>query len=103
MAAFPLEPAMSLSAETRARIEQILADHRVVLFMKGNPQAPQCGSERTVPQLRQKRIDGGLSVRHAGQLTSNPAGAAGVGPGYGVAPTSDVPQLRQKPAPGGLS
>ena len=57
----------------------------------------------TVPQLRQKRIDGGLSVRHAGQLTSNPAGAAGVGPGYGAAPTSDVPQLRQKPAPGGLS
>lgn len=34
---------MSLTAETRTRIEQILAANRVVLFMKGNPQAPQCG------------------------------------------------------------
>lgn len=34
---------MSLSPETRSRIESILGAHRVVLFMKGNPQAPQCG------------------------------------------------------------
>ncbi len=34
---------MSLSAETRARIEQLLADNPVVLFMKGRPGAPQCG------------------------------------------------------------
>ena len=34
---------MSLSPETRSRIEAILAQHPVVLFMKGNPQAPQCG------------------------------------------------------------
>ena len=34
---------MSLSPETRSRIEAILAQHNVVLFMKGNPQAPQCG------------------------------------------------------------
>ena len=41
MAAFPTEPAMSLSNETRARIEAILAAHPVVLFMKGQPGAPQ--------------------------------------------------------------
>jgi monothiol glutaredoxin len=34
---------MSLSPEVRDRIESILGQHRVVLFMKGNPQAPQCG------------------------------------------------------------
>jgi monothiol glutaredoxin len=34
---------MSLSAETRSRIERTLADHRVVLFMKGDRQAPRCG------------------------------------------------------------
>lgn len=34
---------MSLSPETRARIESILGAHHVVLFMKGNPQGPQCG------------------------------------------------------------
>lgn len=28
---------------TNERIEQILKDNKVVLFMKGNPQAPQCG------------------------------------------------------------
>jgi monothiol glutaredoxin len=34
---------MSLSAETRSRIERTLAEHRVVLFMKGDRQSPRCG------------------------------------------------------------
>lgn len=34
---------MSLSPETRARIEQTLSSNRVVLFMKGDPSAPRCG------------------------------------------------------------
>ena len=34
---------MSLSPETRARIDSILAANHVVLFMKGEPRAPQCG------------------------------------------------------------
>ena len=34
---------MSLSPATRARIETLLRDNPVVLFMKGSPQAPQCG------------------------------------------------------------
>lgn len=34
---------MSLAPATRARIEALLASHRVVLFMKGTRHAPQCG------------------------------------------------------------
>jgi monothiol glutaredoxin len=34
---------MSLSAATRTRIESLLAQDRVVLFMKGDRHAPQCG------------------------------------------------------------
>ncbi|MEP7042743.1 MAG: Grx4 family monothiol glutaredoxin [Dokdonella sp.] len=34
---------MSLAPATRARIESLLANHRVVLFMKGDRNAPQCG------------------------------------------------------------
>lgn len=34
---------MTLDATTRSRIESLLNDNRVVLFMKGQPNAPQCG------------------------------------------------------------
>lgn len=34
---------MSLSETTRAKIENYLGQDRVVLFMKGSPQAPMCG------------------------------------------------------------
>ena len=34
---------MSLSPALRARIDALLAANPVVLFMKGNPEAPQCG------------------------------------------------------------
>jgi len=34
---------MSLAPEVRTRIETLLQDNRVVLFMKGNPGAPRCG------------------------------------------------------------
>ena len=34
---------MSLDPATRTRIQSLLDAHRVVLFMKGNPDAPQCG------------------------------------------------------------
>ena len=34
---------MSLDPALRARIETLLATNPVVLFMKGNPNAPQCG------------------------------------------------------------
>ena len=34
---------MTLADSTRDRIETLLRNHRVVLFMKGNPDAPRCG------------------------------------------------------------
>lgn len=34
---------MSLSEQTRSKIEQQIASDRVVLYMKGTPQQPQCG------------------------------------------------------------
>ncbi|MDX1379957.1 MAG: Grx4 family monothiol glutaredoxin [Xanthomonadales bacterium] len=44
---------MSLSDATRQRIENYLAEDRVVLFMKGTPDQPMCGfSARTVAVLK---------------------------------------------------
>lgn len=34
---------MSLDPALRARIDALLTDHRIVLFMKGDPSAPRCG------------------------------------------------------------
>lgn len=34
---------MTLAPDTRARIEALLAQHPVLLFMKGSPRQPQCG------------------------------------------------------------
>jgi monothiol glutaredoxin len=43
---------MALDSALRARIDTLLAQHRVVLFMKGSPDAPQCGfSARAVAAL----------------------------------------------------
>ena len=39
---------MTLSAETQTRIDSIVQDNKVVLFMKGNRQQPQCGFSATV-------------------------------------------------------
>ena len=39
--------------EVRDAIAQAIAEHRVILFMKGNPEAPACGfSARTVAALQ---------------------------------------------------
>ncbi len=42
---------MSLSPEVRQRIESILQENRVVLFMKGNRAQPQCGFSGQVVQI----------------------------------------------------
>ena len=42
---------MSLSDETRSRIASTIGAERVVLFMKGNRSAPQCGFSATVVQI----------------------------------------------------
>jgi len=50
----PLDPAV------HARIQSLLAQHRVLLFMKGEPQAPQCGfSAKAVAALSTLGIDYG--------------------------------------------
>jgi monothiol glutaredoxin len=49
---------MSLDPALRARIDTLLATNRVVLFMKGSPEAPQCGfSARAVAALAPLGID----------------------------------------------
>ena len=42
---------MSLSEETRGRIGSLIGSNRVILFMKGNRQMPQCGFSATVVQI----------------------------------------------------
>jgi monothiol glutaredoxin len=39
---------MPLDVEVRAQIESVIASNKVVLFMKGTPQQPQCGFSATV-------------------------------------------------------
>ena len=39
---------MSLDESTRAQIDSLVQSNDVVLFMKGNPAAPQCGFSATV-------------------------------------------------------
>ena len=41
---------MSLDPGTRTRIETLISDHDVVLFMKGHRGAPQCGFSAAVVQ-----------------------------------------------------
>jgi monothiol glutaredoxin len=38
-------------AEVRERIEKLISDHPVVLFMKGTPQFPQCGFSGRIAQI----------------------------------------------------
>jgi len=45
---------LNMDANVKARIEKMLNDNRVFLFMKGNPSFPQCGfSARAVAILRE--------------------------------------------------
>ena len=49
---------MSLDPALRARIESLLAAHPIVLFMKGEPKAPQCGfSAKAVGALGALGVD----------------------------------------------
>jgi monothiol glutaredoxin len=42
---------MSLSEATRSKLASLIASDRVVLFMKGNRAAPQCGFSARVVQI----------------------------------------------------
>lgn len=43
--------AHEIDPSLKKRIEDTLASHRVLLFMKGNPSMPQCGFSATVVQI----------------------------------------------------
>ncbi len=47
---------MSINNELRAQIEKTIASNRVVLFMKGTPQQPQCGFSATVIGILDKLV-----------------------------------------------
>ena len=53
---------MSLSPETRERIDGLARSSRVFLFMKGNPEAPQCGFSAQVVQMLDSLLDSYASV-----------------------------------------
>jgi monothiol glutaredoxin len=77
---------MSLSPDTRARIEHLLTAHPVVLFMKGNPQAPQCGFSAKAAGILNGLVD---SYAHVDVL-QDPEIREGI-KAYGQWPT--IPQL----------
>ena len=77
---------MSLDPALQARIRSVLDANRVVLFMKGSPQAPQCGfSAKAVGAL----ADTGVDYAHVDVL-SDPEIREGI-KAYGQWPT--IPQL----------
>lgn len=77
---------MSLAPTLRSRIETLLATNKVVLFMKGNPRAPQCGfSAKAIGALDAT----GVTYAHVDVL-SDPEIREGI-KAYGDWPT--IPQL----------
>jgi monothiol glutaredoxin len=55
--AAPTAPAQDASNPIRDAIREAIAEHRVLLFMKGTPEAPACGfSARTVACLQSLEV-----------------------------------------------
>src|SRR5699024_7945256 len=78
--------AMSLDPALRTRIDTLLQDNRIVLFMKGQPQMPQCGFSAKAAGILQ-----GLEVEFAHvDVLSDPDIREGIKV-YGSWPT--IPQL----------
>ncbi len=49
-----------MNPEIKAKIEELLGQHKVMLFMKGDPSFPQCGfSARAVAILRELKTEFG--------------------------------------------
>ncbi|MCM2283112.1 MAG: Grx4 family monothiol glutaredoxin [Bdellovibrionaceae bacterium] len=73
-------------SDVKSRIEKILGDNKIVLFMKGTPQFPQCGFS-----ARATAILGALNVDfHSVDVLSDPEIRQGI-KDYGNWPT--IPQL----------
>ncbi len=77
---------MSLNDQTKQKIEQILSSNKVVLFMKGSPEMPQCGFSARATAILQN-----LNVKFTTvDVLSNPEIRDGIKV-YGNWPT--IPQL----------
>jgi len=77
---------MSLDSATRERIETVLKDHRVVLFMKGDRRQPQCGFSAAATNMLNEL----LSDYHTINVLEDPEIREGI-KAYGEWPT--IPQL----------
>lgn len=77
---------MSLDAATRERIETLLKDHRVVLFMKGNRSQPMCGFSAAATNTLNEL----LAEYHTVNVLDDPEIREGI-KAYGDWPT--IPQL----------
>jgi monothiol glutaredoxin len=77
---------MSTSSDTRSQIDAMVKSERVVLFMKGNRHAPQCGFSATVVQV----LDGLVPEYRTIDVLSDPSIRQGI-KDYSNWPT--VPQL----------
>ncbi len=51
-----------MSQNPVATIESLLADNRIVLFMKGTPQAPQCGFSASASGILNSLVDGSYAT-----------------------------------------
>ncbi|MDN5924268.1 MAG: Grx4 family monothiol glutaredoxin [Xanthomonadales bacterium] len=76
---------MALDTETRSRIESLLAQHPIVLFMKGSPQAPMCGFSAATSGVLND-----LAPYHSVDVLADPAIREGI-KAFGDWPT--IPQL----------
>lgn len=77
---------MSLDSATRSRIDNLLSQHRVVLFMKGTREAPRCGFSAKAVSLIRDLAPGFVSV----DVLADEAIRSGIKE-YGNWPT--IPQL----------
>lgn len=77
---------MSLDSATRERIETVLKDHRVVLFMKGDRRQPQCGFSAAATNMLNEL----LPDYHTIDVLADPEIREGI-KAYGEWPT--IPQL----------
>ena len=77
---------MSLDTATRQRIDEMIASNDVVLFMKGNREAPQCGFSSTVVGI----LNGLVADYATADVLADPAVREGIKE-YSEWPT--VPQL----------
>jgi monothiol glutaredoxin len=77
---------MSMNDETRARIDALVKENRVLLFMKGERQFPQCGFSATAVQI----LDSLLPDYRTVDVLADPAIREGIKE-YSSWPT--VPQL----------